>query len=230
MTPTPDPHGAIGPVRVVDGHATSFPPALRDIADPPAQLWVVGSVPHPPAVAVVGTRTPTALGLAVTARLVRALAGRGAGIVAGLSPGIDRAAHAAALDQGTPTWAFVGGSPDLRGTSIDRDLAGRIIDAGGGVLAEVPPGAPDTEEGRERRDRLQTGVSALTIIVQSDLASGTRHTARAAIAQSRQLGVVRPPASEVDDPSWALNLELLSDASIVINPRRPGNDLATVVL
>lgn len=230
MTNGPQAEESLGPVHVIDGGDDAFPTRLSEIADPPARLWVIGSLPHPPVVAVVGTRHPSDTGIEAAIRVVASLAGRRVGIVAGLSPGIDATAHEAALTLDLPTWAFVGGGPDLVDSSADRALAARIIGAGGGVIAEVPDGTPDSVVGRRRRDRLQSGSSALTVVVQSDRESGTRHTAQFALAQSRLLGVVRPPASEADSPMWALNRELLPRADLVIDSETPGNVFDTVLL
>ena len=122
----------------------AFPAVLRAIPSPPAVLYWRG---HPeawsrPALAVVGTREPTAFGVTVTRTLTQAAASRGLVIVSGLAPGIDTVAHEAALDVGARTVAVLGSGLDTASTSTygQAALARRIVTAGGALISEQPFG------------------------------------------------------------------------------------------
>lgn len=88
---------------------------------------------------------------------------------------------------------MVGSGVDLAMGPRDPDLVDEMLAAGGGIVAEVPPGTPSSSRTLVARDRIQSGLSRATVVVQTDLASGTMHTARFTIEQGRLLAVVAPP-------------------------------------
>ncbi len=201
-------------VRAVGFFDDDFPERLRTIPGPPAVLWVTGSLPAAPAVAVVGTRDPTPYGRDV-ARLVATEAVReGFGVVSGLALGIDTIAHEAALDAGGLTWAVLGCGVDVPSPAVNKELAERMVASGGGLLAEVPPGSSVSPQALVARDRLQSGLSAATVVAQSGIPSGTLHTARFTIEQGRVLAVARPPVNLQDEPASAGNLALTDPEGI----------------
>ena len=195
-------------VRLVGYFDPDYPDPLQGIASPPAVLWVKGTMPAEKTAAVVGTRSPTKEGLDRVRKMVEVLVSAGYGIVSGLAIGVDTAAHEAALEYGGQTWAYLGSGVDTPSPKENLDLAQRIIDAGGGLLAEVDPGTESSSGTLLRRNRLQSGTSNLAIIAQAGLPSGTLHTARFAIEQDRNLIVVQPPVKEADHSSWAGNRAL----------------------
>lgn len=208
-------------VRVISCHDPQYPARLHELPDRPALLWHVGTLPcDVPALAVVGTRTPNAFGESV-ARLVATEAARhGIGTTSGLALGVDSLAHEASLDAGAPTWAVLGQGIDTLPRTGDRAaLAARILASGGGLISEVPPGTPVAPHLLVKRNRLQTGLSEATMIVQTGLASGpkpagTLHTARFALTQGRYLAAVLPPAHLQGDPGMAGNMALTSPYGI----------------
>ncbi|HUZ43264.1 MAG TPA: DNA-processing protein DprA [Acidimicrobiales bacterium] len=197
---------------------------LRELRTPPS-LWLDGMTPAGPLVAVVGTRHPDRAGLELAGRLARELVERGYGVVSGLAPGIDAAAHRGALEAGGRTWAILGCGVDVLPWAGAAELARRIPGAGG-LLAEVPPGTHVSTRALVARDRLQSAMSAATVIVQTDLRSGTMHTARFSVLQGRPLVVVAPPgtagagaagagaapAGETRAEAWAGNAALCDPA------------------
>ncbi|HZT65201.1 MAG TPA: DNA-processing protein DprA [Acidimicrobiales bacterium] len=192
--------------RLSPGQA-GYPTPLAAISSPPDPLWLRGAEPKWPAVAVVGTRRPDAEGRRVASVIATTLAARGIAVVSGLAPGIDTAAHRAALRAGGRTWAVVGCGADMAESVEDPDLPEDMVGAGG-ILAELPPGQPASARALVARDRIQTALSAATVVVQTDLASGTMHTARFALVQGRPLAVVAPGAG----PRWAGNAALVDPA------------------
>ena len=200
-------------IRAIGPNVAGYPPALAALRRPPPELWLRGNDPPLECVAVVGTRRPDAAGRALAGVIGAAVAQRGYGVVSGLAPGVDRAAHRGAIDAGGATWAVVGGGVDLAAVGPDDpSLVDDLLDGGGGILAEVAPGTPSSARTLVARDRIQSGLARATVVVQTDLASGTMHTARFAIEQGRPLAVVAPPApaSGRAGAVWAGNAALVS--------------------
>lgn len=195
-------------VRALSAFDHEWPPWATDVPAAPGVLYIRGSLPAPGSVAVVGTRNPTEFGLRVVDQVVGAAAHRGAGIVSGLAVGIDGAAHEAALQQGLPTWAILGGGVDQPSPPQNNELASRILEAGGGLLSEVPPGTSPNPQRLVARNRLQVAASAVVIAAQSGIPSGTLHTVRFAIQQHRLLAVPRPSGRWASEPQSAGNLAL----------------------
>jgi DNA processing protein len=200
--------GADGVVGYFD---EAFPPRLRSIPSPPAVLWVRGTLPDPavPAVAVVGTRGPTAWGVRVAEGAVEVLEGTGTVIVSGLARGVDGIAHRRALAVGLPTTAILGSGVDAPTPREHVSLAHEILDAGGALVAEVPPGTSPSARTLVARNRLQSGLSDAVVVAQCGLDSGTLHTARFAMLQGRRLVVPAPAGSYTEEPESAGNLALI---------------------
>jgi DNA processing protein len=203
---------AVDDVRTVGYFDDEFPPALKQIPSPPAVLWIRGSLPVARSIALVGTRHPTAFGLSVTDQVSRGAAEHAVGIVSGLAIGIDTAAHRGALDYETPTWAVLGSGVDVPSPDVNRPLAEELLVAGGGLIAEVPPGSKPSSRALVARDRLQSGLAFAVVIAQSAIPSGTLHTARFALEQKRLLVVARPRPELQAEPESAGNLALTDPA------------------
>jgi DNA processing protein len=167
-----------------------YPDRLRELSDPPPLVYVRGDVSllaYEKLAAVVGTREPTIFGISAAERLTGVLADSGWGIVSGLAKGIDTTAHRTALERGAPTIAVMGGGLDRIYPAENKDLAARIIDAGGALISEQPFGEQPRPHNLIARDRLQSGLSVAVVVAQSGVSSGTMHTARFAAAQGRPL-------------------------------------------
>jgi DNA processing protein len=166
----------------------SFPPLLLQTADPPLLLYVQGrlDVLAAPAVAVVGSRRPTAQGLDHAREFSAALASGGWVIVSGLAQGIDAAAHEAALASGQATVAVMGTGPDRVYPSAHRELARRIA-AQGAVVSEYPPGTPALPEHFPQRNRIIAGLTRGTLVVEAAPRSGSLITARLAAEAGREV-------------------------------------------
>lgn len=166
--------------RLVRPGEPGYPPGLEDLPDP-APLYVRGALPAG-GTALVGTRTPTADGLAMARELAALLS---APIVAGLSPGIDLAAHRAALEAGVPTIAYLGcGLAAIAGDEA-RATADAIADGGGGLAGEYEPDEPATRYRLMRRDRLQAAHAQAVVLVESEATGGAMHTLRYAALLGR---------------------------------------------
>ncbi len=165
---------------------------LDDIAKKPKALYYTGTLPESRrlAVAIVGTRKPTAYGREVTIKLASELAKRGIVIVSGLALGVDAIAHGAALDVGGTTIAVLAnGLPDIQ-PSTNRQLAERILASGGAIITEYEEGTPALSYQFLARNRIVAGLSNAVIITEAAARSGTLNTAAHAIEQGKELFVV----------------------------------------
>lgn len=165
-----------------------YPSQLREIGGAPAALFVAGdpNLLWMPQVAIVGSRSASANGLALTRRFARALGEAGFTITSGMADGIDGAAHEAALDGGFRTVAVLGTGPDLVYPRKHVALAARIA-ADGALVSEFPPATTARPEHFPRRNRILSGLSLGTLVVEAAVGSGSLITARCATEQGREV-------------------------------------------
>jgi DNA processing protein len=177
-----------------------YPAALLEIPDPPLMLYALGQIAAlrqldmGRCVAMVGSRNPTPQGLINAREFSRSLAASGLTITSGLALGIDGAAHEGALlgaavgAAGTtlPTIAVVGTGLDRVYPRQHRDLAHQIAQRGV-ILSEYPLGTPPLAPNFPRRNRLISGLSQATLVVEAALQSGSLITAKQALEQGRDV-------------------------------------------
>jgi len=165
-----------------------FPRLLLETRDPPDDLYVTGdaSVLNLPALAIVGSRNPTRGGLQNAHDFAAHLASSGFVIVSGLAQGIDTAAHRGALDGGGRTVAVLGHGIDRVYPSANLDLAHEIA-ASGALISEFALGEPPRREHFPQRNRLISGCSLGTLVVEAARRSGSLITARLASEQGREV-------------------------------------------
>ena len=202
-----------GPARaIVSLGDLRYPQALLDTEDPPLLLYLMGPaslLEHQPfpsdrCLAVVGSRNPTAQGAENARLFARALCGAGLTIVSGLALGVDAAAHEGALEAATSAGS-IAATIAVVGTGLDRvyprknlDLAHRIA-AHGLIVSEYPLGTPPLPANFPKRNRIISGLSQGTLVVEAALASGSLITARMAAEQGREVfaipGSIHAPQS-----------------------------------
>src|SRR5262249_30598323 len=162
--------------------------------DPPLVLTIRGCVAAlaGPAVAVVGARRASEYGLKVAAELASGLALAGVTVVSGLATGIDAAAHPAALGRGGPTGALIG---TARAAADAAGLRARAGDAAaeGALVRESRAGGPPLAYHFPRRNRVISGVSLGTVVVEAAEQSGSLITARFGLEQGREVFAVPGP-------------------------------------
>lgn len=174
--------------HLVTRNDAAYPALLQDLSDAPVALWLHGepAVLTLPQLAVVGSRNPTAGGTATARDFARHLASHGLAICSGLAIGIDTAAHQGALDGGGVTVAVTGTGLDRVYPASNRELAYRIAERGA-LVSEFPPGTPARPGNFPRRNRIISGLSVGTLVVEAALKSGSLITARLALEQGREL-------------------------------------------
>lgn len=167
----------------------AYPGLLREIPDPPPVLFVLGDtgILAQPQLAIVGSRNPTASGRGTACAFAEHLAGAGLTITSGLALGVDAAAHQGALA------AAGGGTVAVTGTGLDRvypashrELAGAIRERGA-LVSEFPPGMPPLAANFPRRNRIISGLSLGTLVVEAAVRSGSLISARFALEQGREV-------------------------------------------
>jgi DNA processing protein len=166
----------------------AYPELLSQISGPPLLLYVHGDPDalHLPSLAIVGSRNPTQGGTRNAFDFARHLGKCGFAIVSGLAQGIDTAAHHGALDGGAITIAFLGHGIDRVYPSANRDLAYEIADHGA-LVSEYPLGTHPDRRHFPQRNRLISGASLGTLVVEAARRSGSLITARLAAEQGREV-------------------------------------------
>ena len=181
------PNWCESPVTLLTLADAAYPPQLAACIDAPPALFVMGStdVLSLPAVAVVGTRAPSAVGVQQAGLLAAELAGTGLAVVSGLARGIDAEAHRAALTQGASIAVMATGIDQVYPRS-HRSLAQTLVQ-GGAVISEFPPGFEASRWHFPRRNRTISGLSLATVVVEAGRPSGSLLTATAAAEQGRDV-------------------------------------------
>lgn len=172
-----------------------YPEKLRHIYDPPVIFWGMGNrqAPGKPAVAVVGTRNPSAYGKEMTELFSRELAGNDVGINSGLAYGVDTIAHKTAVACKGITTAVLGSGIDWIYPASNKSLAQQIIESGGAVLSEFPPGTKPDAGNFPVRNRIVSGLSLGVLVVESAASGGSIITVNSALDQGREVFVIPHP-------------------------------------
>jgi DNA processing protein len=180
--------------RLVTWDDEAYPENLRHIHDPPLFFFVKGDLLPADglAIAVVGSRVASPYGLRMTAQIAEGLARLGVTVVSGLARGVDGQAHAAALRAGGRTIAVLGCGIDVTYPSEHHRLQMQIA-RNGAVVSEFPMGAPPDAENFPARNRVISGMSLGTLVVEAAEKSGSLITARSAAEQGREVFAVPGP-------------------------------------
>ncbi len=189
-----------------------YPDSLRHIHGAPPILCVSGrlELAHMPAVAVVGARNASAIGLKFTRMIAQKLVDEGMLVVSGLARGIDTAAHEAAIDK--QTLAVVAGGIEHIYPPENEALQRRIA-VEGLLVTEMVPGTAPRAEHFPRRNRIISGISKAIIVVEAALRSGSLITARLAAEQGREVFAV--PGSPLDPRAQGCN-KLIKDGAQIL--------------
>lgn len=179
-----------------------WPDAVADLGPlAPLCLWVRSSVPLGDlarrSAAVVGARAATPYGERVATDLGAGLADRGVTVVSGGAFGIDVAAHRGALVAGGPTVALLAGGVDRPSPEGNRHVLERLLDEGGALVAESPPGTPPTRSRFLHRNRLIAALAGATVVVEAAWRSGALSTAARAADLLRPVGAVPGPVTSM---------------------------------
>jgi len=181
-------------VNIVSFFDAEYPESLKSIADPPLVINVKGDVNKLNiliGVAVIGTRMPSEAGQKASFYFSKLLAEMGFNIVSGLAKGCDTAAHEGCLQaKGTTTAVLAHGLQTIY-PKENKDLAERILGNGGILLSEYLIGTGSLSNYFVERDRLQSGLSKATIVIQTAEKGGSMHAVRATLNGKKRLAAVK---------------------------------------
>ena len=192
-----------------------YPSRLREIDDAPPVLYVRGALlPEDEwSLAVVGTRRATAYGRQAASELTRGLAANGMTVVSGLARGVDTIAHRTALDSGGRTVAVLASGLDTIYPPENRKMAEEIAECGA-VISDYPLGTKPRADFFPRRNRILSGLSLGTLIIEGDHESGSMITAKFALEQNREVFAV--PGS-IFSPQSRGPLSLIKDGATPVS-------------
>ena len=174
--------------HIITIQCAEYPALLKQISNPPPLLYIRGkvSILNDPQLAIVGSRSPTQSGLSSAYDFAKYLGNSGLCITSGLALGIDGVAHKGALDANAPTIAVIATGTDRVYPAKHRDLAHQIVESGA-IISEFPVGTPAKSENFPRRNRIISGITHGTLVVEAAKRSGSLITARLAGEQNREV-------------------------------------------
>ena len=188
-------------VRAFTWHDDDYPAQLKEIYDLPPLIYVKGNLTPDDerSVAVVGTRNPSHYGRQVAEQLVYDIASAGVTIVSGLARGVDGIAHRIALDAGQRTIAVLGSGVDIIYPREHTSLSERIAE-NGALISELALGTRPDARNFPRRNRIMSGMTLGTLVIEAGARSGALITARQALEENREVfavpGSIFSPNSE----------------------------------
>ena len=178
-------------IQVMTWDDADYPARLREISQPPPILYLRGDFIQDDAwaVGIVGTRRVTSYGRQVTEEIASFLAQNGVTVVSGLARGVDGIAHQAALNARERPFAVLGSGVDRIYPPEHRNLA-EAISGSGAILSDYPPDTPREASNFPPRNRIISGLSMATIVIEAGATSGALITANFAVEQGREVFAV----------------------------------------
>lgn len=224
--------------RLIPAGSEESPEGLTDLEDQPA-LYVRGMLLGRPGVAVVGTRRATRYGIDLGESFGAAIARAGWTTVSGLARGIDTAAHRGCLRAGGHAVAVLGSGIDVCYPRENARLYDEIVDSGGAIISEYPPGTPPDRWRFPARNRIIAAISSAVVVVEAARTGGALITARLGAELGRPVFVVPGDVDRVSSEGCNLLIrdgafpvmgpaDLIEELSLVIGPpaRNPTSDLS----
>ena len=194
-------------IQILRSSDNIYPELLKKIYDPPKELYIRGdaNILNSRCIAMVGTRKATHYGKETAKRLAYELSKNGFTVVSGLASGIDTEAHKGALEAGGKTIAVFGCGIDLVIPSENKKLAEKIENSGA-LISEYGPGVQPARWTFPRRNRIISGLSIGTVMIEGHWESGAMITAKLALEEGREVFAV-PGNIEIDQtkgPHWLI--------------------------
>ncbi len=203
-------------IRIISYDCDEFPKGLRSISDPPVLLYCLGKIPSSDEntfISVVGTRKMSDYGKRMAFEISADLATAGAVVVSGLALGVDGVSHAAAMSVRAKTVAVLGNGVDSVYPSVHKRLASFVANCGA-VVSEFPPGSEPQAWNFPIRNRIISGMSDATVVIEADEVSGALITARRAVEQGKKVYAL--PGNVDEENSHGISL-LIKDGAKAIS-------------
>jgi len=196
----------------------NYPPLLKETPDFPAILYIRGDISalKLPSIAVVGSRKYSLYGKKVAYSLSKKISEAGLSIVSGLALGIDAVSHRAALDAGGITVGVLGCGLDKIYPASNLSIGREILEKGGAIISEFPPGTPPLVHHFPQRNRIIAGLSLGTLVVEAAEESGALITAYCALDYNREVFAV--PGTIDAETSKGTNMLIQKGAKMVTKP------------
>jgi DNA processing protein len=214
-------------INFITWHDPDYPALLKEIAAPPPLLYYKGRLPDYQAstnrtirrLAVVGAREPSAYAEKVIEEFLPPLIDYGIEIMSGLALGVDSLAHRAALNAAGKTYAILGSGLDRASLYPleNLNLAKEIISQGGALLSEFPPGTPPYKQNFPQRNRIISGLSVATLVIEAREKSGALITAYRALEQNRE--VLAVPGNIFSSLSAGPNKLVQAGARVILSAK-----------
>lgn len=204
-----------GKIKILNISDVEYPEMLKYIPDPPLVLYVRGKIPKSNTVAIVGSRKASGYGIETASKMAFNLALSDITIVSGMARGIDTAAHSGTLEAGGKTIAVLGCGVDVVYPPENKELMKRIAQSGA-IISEYPPGTPPATIHFPSRNRIISGMSLGTLVVEAGMKSGSLITAHLALEQGRDVFAI--PGNINNYNSVGTNKLIKDGAKMVLNP------------
>jgi DNA processing protein len=206
-------------IQVLIWDDDDYPVRLREISNSPPVLYVRGKLTDEDewSVAIVGTRRISPYGRQVAERIASKLASSGLTVVSGLALGVDTVAHQSSLSAGGRSLAVLGSGVDRIYPSQNRALAEKLIERGA-LVSDYAPGTPPEANNFPPRNRIISGLSLATVVVEAGLKSGALITANFALEQGREVFAV--PGNIFAPQSRGPNRLIQNGANPLLDPQQ----------
>ena len=206
-------------IQLITPQDATYPELLLETKRHPPLLYVAGraDVLKLPQIALVGSRKPTPTGQLIAGEFAEELSAKGFVITSGLALGIDASAHRGALRRERPTVAVLGSGLSRIYPSRHAKLAKEIVSTGGALVSEFPLDAVAKPSHFPQRNRIVSGLSIGTVVIEAALKSGSLITARFALQQNREVFAV--PGSIRSEASRGCHAMIKSGATLVERPK-----------
>lgn len=176
-------------MKLITINDKEYPERLRIIPSPPQKIYVLGNekILNEPAIAIVGSRSCTAYGKMIALKFAEDFTTHGINVISGLARGIDTCAHKGCLKENGKTVAVLGGGLNRVYPEENIYLFNEIIKSGGAAVSEYAPEVEAYSDGFRKRNRIVSGLSLATLIVEAAVNSGTMITARYTVEQGKKV-------------------------------------------
>jgi len=206
-------------INWVSWNDADYPPLLRESYDPPAVIFYMGKLPNPEKslLGMVGTRNPSPQAAEQAYKIAGNIGKAGISVISGLAMGIDAMSHRGNLIGNAPGYAVLGSGIDQVYPSVNRPLAKRILDSGGAIISEYPPGVHPSKWTFPARNRIIAAMSRGVLIVEAPKKSGALITADFALNMGKDLWVASSGVREDGKFDKRGTIKLADDGAEIIN-------------
>lgn len=203
-------------VQIITLEHDKYPQQLRKIKNPPKQLYIKGNLENlnHPSIAVIGSRDCSNYGRTMCKIFTNNLVGYNLNIVSGLAVGIDSVAHKTCIESKGKTIAVLPSGFNKIFPKENEQLVDKIIESGGTVITEYPPGFEKTGDSCRQRNRIMSGLSIATLVIEAEHRSGTSITVRYAKEQNKKTFCI--PSSLLNSKGIGTNEMILEKRAQIV--------------